>query len=198
MRTLELIDHLQATLRGQLDLSSALRAIPLRVLQMRPELGSWSILEVIEHMNLSSGVYYRGLKGIFEKPANELLFKPDYSPGMMGAFSTKAMAPNSSGKISWRMKTMSMFEPRTATPKGWTALDEFEAMLQGMIDLLEQARTKGLEGEKVTSTLGPILRFKVGDAFTFPIAHQQRHMLQVERTLQSALSLGTAERTVAT
>jgi hypothetical protein len=41
-----------------------------------------------------------------------------------------------------------------------------------------------LEGEKVTSTLGPILRFKVGDAFRFPIAHQQRHMLQIERVLE--------------
>ena len=49
---------------------------------------------------------------------------------------------------------------------------------------LERARTRGLEGEKVTSTLGPILRFKVGDAFRFPIAHHQRHMLQIERVLE--------------
>jgi hypothetical protein len=81
------------------------------------------------------------------------------------------------------MKTMAMFEPRNVSTTGMKALNEFEAICHSFIGLLERARTRGLEGEKVTSTLGPILRFKVGDAFRFPIAHQQRHMLQIERVL---------------
>ncbi|MBK9762684.1 MAG: hypothetical protein IPO87_04815 [Flavobacteriales bacterium] len=53
-----------------------------------------------------------------------------------------------------------------------------------MLQLLNEAKEKGIEGEKITSTLGPILRFKAGDAFAFPIAHQERHWLQIERTLK--------------
>ncbi len=37
---------------------------------------------------------------------------------------------------------------------------------------------------KVTSSLGPIIRFKAGDAFRFPVAHQQRHFLQIERLVK--------------
>ena len=45
---------------------------------------------------------------------------------------------------------------------------------------------------KVTSSLGPIIRFKVGDAFRFPVAHQQRHFLQIERLVMGdALSFRT-------
>jgi hypothetical protein len=94
------------------------------------------------------------------------------------------MDPKADGSISWRMKTMAMFEPRNVSTTGMKALNEFEAMCHSFIGLLERARTRGLEGEKVTSTLGPILRFKVGDAFRFPIAHHQRHMLQIERVLE--------------
>jgi hypothetical protein len=53
-----------------------------------------------------------------------------------------------------------------------------------------------LDGAKVTSTLGPILRFKVGDAFRFPLAHQERHMLQIERTL-AALGVPETEGALA-
>ena len=124
------------------------------------------------------------LSALYARPVNKLRYSSTYSPGRFGALSTKAMQPGSDGTISWRMKTMGMFEPRTAITKGWTALDEFEKMLRGMLQLLNEAKEKGIEGEKITSTLGPILRFKAGDAFAFPIAHQERHWLQIERTLK--------------
>lgn len=183
MDTRTLIGDLQRTLGLQIEAVEELRSMSLELLQQRPSPKRWSVMEVIEHMNLSSGVYYRGLKDLYSKPNSKLRFSPTYSPGKLGAFSTKAMRPGYEGKISWRMKTMGMFEPRTAATKGWKALDEFQDMLRGMIALLEQAKKKGVEGEKVTSSLGPILRFKPGDAFTFPIAHQERHMLQIEKTI---------------
>ncbi|MEO8734696.1 MAG: hypothetical protein ABI373_10230, partial [Flavobacteriales bacterium] len=55
--------------------------------------------------------------------------------------------------------------------------------------LLEKALSQGLEGPRITSTLGPVLRFKIGDAFRFTIAHQERHFLQIERALKAVGSL---------
>ncbi len=49
--------------------------------------------------------------------------------------------------------------------------------------LLEIAKRTDLNVMRITSSLGPIIRFKAGDAFRFPIAHQVRHFLQLERTL---------------
>jgi len=184
MDTHAFIDVLVTTVERQLARSEALRNQTLERLQRRPEPKRWSVMEIVEHMNLSSGVYYRGLSALYARPENKLRFASTYSPGRLGALSTKAMQPGTDGTISWRMKTMGMFEPRTATTKGWSALDEFQEMLRGMLQLLSEAKVEGIEGEKITSTLGPILRFKAGDAFAFPIAHQERHWLQIERTLK--------------
>jgi hypothetical protein len=82
------------------------------------------------------------------------------------------------------MKTLGMFEPRSARLVGQASLDRFLELLDRFEKVLLQARTRGWEGPRVTSTLGPVLRFKVCDALRFPIAHQERHMLQIERTLQ--------------
>lgn len=183
MDTRTLIDTLQTELRRQLVRCSQLRDLPLDVLHQRPDPKRWSVMEVVQHMDLSSGHYHRLLQKLYADENNGLRFRTRFTPGRWGAYSTKAMEPKADGSISWRMKTLALFEPRNVSNLGYQALDEFEAMLNGFIGLLERARTRGLEGEKVTSTLGPILRFKAGDAFRFPIAHQTRHFLQIEKTL---------------
>ena len=183
MDTTLLIDDLQRTLRAQLDETQHLRSLPLEVLRTRPEPERWSVLEVIEHMNLSSGHYYAALQRIYADEKSGLRSAATYTPGRWGNYFTAAMKPKDDGAISWKMKTLGRFEPKTADSAGLEALDRFEAMCLGFIGLLERARIRGIAGEKVTSTLGPLLRFKVGDAFRFPIAHQERHFLQIRRTV---------------
>lgn len=184
--TRDLIDTLQAELRRQLLRCAELRDLPLEHLHLRPDPKRWSAMEVVQHMNLSSGHYHKRLQKLYADENNGLRFRSTYTPGRWGDFSTKAMDPREDGTIGWRMKTMAMFEPRNVSTSGLKALDDHESMLHGFIGLLERARSRGMEGEKITSTLGPILRFKAGDAFRFPIAHQTRHWLQIERTLGEA------------
>ena len=181
--TRDLIATLQSELRLQLQRCAQLRELPQEQLHQRPDPKRWSVMEVLQHMNLSSGHYHDRLQRLYAQENNGLRFRTTFVPGRWGDFSTKAMDPKADGTIGWRMKTMALFEPRNVATTGWQALDRFEALCHGFIGLLERAKTRGLEGEKVTSTLGPILRFKVGDAFRFPIAHQRRHWLQIERVL---------------
>lgn len=183
MDTRTLIDTRQAELRRQLVRCAQLRDLPLDVLHQRPDPRRWSVMEVVKHMDLSSGHYHSRLQKLYADENNGLRFRTQFTPGRWGDYSTKAMDPKADGSISWRMKTLALFEPRNVPISGYRALDEFEAMLNDFMGLLERARTRGLEGEKVTSTLGPILRFKAGDAFRFPIAHQTRHFRQIEQTL---------------
>ncbi len=183
--TRTLIGELQTTLRQQLHRMEELRLFPLDQLQQCPAPDKWSVMGTIEHMNLSSGHYHRHLERLYADENNRLRFRSTFTPGFWGERMTRGMAPRPDQSIGWKMRTMSMFEPRTAGTEGWQAMDRFCAMCQGMIGLLERARTRGLEGERVVSTLGPLLRFKAGDAFRFPVAHQQRHMLQIERTLEA-------------
>lgn len=188
METLDtrtLIDTLQGELRRQLLRCSELRELPEATLHQRPTPDRWSVMEVLQHMNLSSGHYLGILQRLYADENNGLRFRTTFTPGRWGAYFTKAMQPRPDRSIGWSMRTMDRFTPSPVQVEAWKALDVFEAMCHSFIGLLERARTRGMEGEKVTSTLGPILRLKVGDAFRFPIAHQQRHMLQIERVLEA-------------
>lgn len=182
--TRALIQELRNTLEQQVETCRTLRSLPLERLHRRPGPDRWSVMEVVEHMNLSSGHYYRRLQALYAKPAGSLRPSDTFLPGRWGQLAVQAMNPKADGTIGWRMRTLGMFEPRTTITEGWAAFGRFEAMLAGFQELLALADKRGLEGPRITSTLGPILRFKVGDAFRFPIAHQQRHMLQIERVLQ--------------
>ena len=188
--TRNLIDALQAELRRQLQRCAQLRELPLERLQQRPAPDRWSVMEVLQHMNLSSGHYHRILQRLYADENNGLRFRTTFTPGRLGDYSARAMQPRPDGGITHRMRTMGRFTPRPIDTEGWKALDTFEAMCRGFIGLLERARTRGLEGEKVISTLGPILRLKVGDAFRFPIAHQTRHLLQIDQVLEQVMHRG--------
>jgi hypothetical protein len=182
--TIELINGLQAVLRSQVERLEELRSLDESTLTRRPAQGRWSIAEIAEHMNLTSGHYYKRMRKVYRDPRSKLRYMEHFEPGRFGEISVKAMRPGPDGKINWKMKTLGMFEPRMGPAKGMRALEELRSMLEGLVELLELARVRGLEGERITSTLGPILRFKAGDAFRFPIAHQQRHFLQMDRTLE--------------
>jgi hypothetical protein len=186
--TRTLIDGLQQHLRTQLARTETLLDLPTERLLKQPAPDRWSVMEVVQHMNLSSGHYYRILQRLYANENNGLRFRSTFSPGLLGEYCVRSMTPKPSGDIPMRMRAMRMFDPARTAPV--SAADPLapmlrcREMLQGFMGLLERARTRGLEGEKVTSTLGPIIRFRTGDAFRFPIAHQERHFLQIDRVLE--------------
>lgn len=183
MNAQDLIDELQATVRGQIARTSEIAALPAERLMQRPASNQWNVLEVFEHMNLSSGIYVRGLKKVFDAKAAELSPNSLFHPGLLGDYFTKGMLPKPDGGIRNRMKTLRMFDPPRNKGASLQSIDAFTAMCEEQLRLLERARRTDLNRMKVTSSLGPMIRFKAGDAFRFPIAHQVRHMLQIERLL---------------
>lgn len=183
MNATELIDQLDAVLHEQLERARAVRSSPAEVLLHRPSPDKWNALEIFEHMCLSSGVYLRGLEQVFDARAERLPFNPEFSPGLLGDYFTKSMLPKPDGSIGNRMKTMRMFDPPRNKGASLESIDRFIDLCERFRLLLKRARATDLNSMKVSSSLGPIIRFKAGDAFRFPIAHQQRHFLQLERTL---------------
>jgi len=183
MNAQDLIDELQATVRGQIARAKEIAALPAERLMHRPAPGQWNVLEVFEHMNLSSGIYVRGLKQVFDAKAAALKPNSIFRPGLLGDYFTKGMLPKPGGAIRNRMKTMRMFDPPRNKGASLKSIDAFVEMCEEQLRLLDRARSTDLNRMRVTSSLGPIIRFKAGDAFRFPIAHQVRHLLQIERLL---------------
>ena len=184
MKRDQLIEDLTTELRAQVTRAHWFAQLPAQVLLKRPSPDKWNTLEVFEHMNLSSGIYLKGLEKVFAEQAGSLPSNPDFDPGPLGNYFTKAMRPKPDGGISWRMKTMKIFDPARQHGASSESIARFISMCESFLKLLEQARSTDLNRMKVASSLGPIIRFKAGDAFRFPVAHHGRHLLQAERLVK--------------
>lgn len=181
--TAALVNELSAELHRQLERARGMARLPAERLLRRPAPHAWNALEVFEHMNLSSGIYLRGLERAFEREAAALPAASGFRPGRIGDYSVRSMLPQADGRLRWRMRTLRMFDPARQHGADSGSIHRFIALCEGFLRLLEQAPRTDLNRMRVTSSLGPIIRFRAGDAFRFPIAHQQRHFAQLERLL---------------
>lgn len=181
-----MINDLRRVVIAQRARAIELRAFPAERLLHRPSPTQWNALEIIEHLCLSSGIYVRGLEKAMQAPALRTPVKKDFTPGRLGGYFTRAMQPRADGSITHRMRTFRAFDPPRHHGASMESLDRFIDLCDRSLRLLDRARTVDLDRLRVTSSLGPIVRFKAGDALRFPIAHQERHFLQLERVLASA------------
>lgn len=178
-----MIAELTATLHRQIQRAEEIQRLPAERLLRRPSPTAWNVVEVFEHLVLSSGIYVRGLQAVFDQKAASLRPSTEFRPGILGDFFTRGMLPKPDGRIGWKMRTMKIFDPARQHGASSASIDRFIALGRQLLQLLEQATSTDLNRMKVSSSLGPIIRFKAGDALRFPIAHQQRHFFQIERIL---------------
>jgi hypothetical protein len=183
METRQLFADLIGELDQQLTRTKAIALLPAERLLHRPDPEKWNALDVFEHLNLSSGIYLRGLERAFAEQGSSLPASSTFTPGLIGDFSTRAMLPKANGRIAWRMRTLRLFDPARQHGSDSESINRFIALCEGFIKLLQLAPGTDLNRMRVTSSLGPVIRFRAGDAFRFPIAHQQRHFMQIERLL---------------
>ncbi|MCB0479843.1 MAG: DinB family protein [Flavobacteriales bacterium] len=189
MDSLKLIHTLQKDTQEIIDFcESHLSKLNDEQLLQRPEPSRWSILECLEHMNLSSGHYINRLEISIPKAISKnQKFNPNFTPGFFGNKFSIGMLPDDKGNLSNSMKTFFFFEPKKAPSKKRNSYSEFIQLQHRTVALLEDCKQLDLNKNKVVSTLGPILIFKAGDAFRFAIAHNIRHILQVKRVLEKVI-----------
>ena len=171
MDTAKLIEELARTLRQQLVRATEVRRQSSEVLLHRPAPEHWNALEIFEHLCLSSGIYVRGLEDVLSQQAHRYPGNKEFKPGLLGNYFTTGMAPRPDGSISNRMKTLRMVDPARNNGASSESIDRFIDLCERFLRLLERAAGTDLNRMRVTSSLGPLIRFKAGDAFRFPIAH---------------------------
>jgi len=179
----ELIDELRTTLEKQRARAVEVQRMEAERLLHRPAPDAWNVLEVFEHLNLSSGVYVRGLEDVFARKAGHYIANAIFKPGLFGGWFTDGLKPTPNGRIRWKMRTLKVFDPGRQRGASIHSIGHFVELCDRFLGLLEQAPQTDLNRLRVISTLGPLIRFKAGDAMRFPVAHQERHFLQIERLL---------------
>ncbi len=167
------------------DVQEAIRQVeqefkPLNLSQLQwvPAPGKWSINDCLEHLNIYSRYYQPRIRKQVEQGGTQP--KDSFSAGYFGEM-MMVMKPLPDGTIRKPMSTLGSYNPAKQTQKNERALEEFLGHLKDLLALLKLARTVNLEKHRITSTLGIILRFKLGDTYRFHIAHIQRHLLQASR-----------------
>ncbi|MEN0051747.1 MAG: DinB family protein [Bacteroidota bacterium] len=164
------------------------REFPVAVLNRKPNAKQWSIIEVVGHMNQAYTDYKEKItQAIQTFPRKEKEMSETHTASGMGKIVINMIRPKN-GQRKWKMKTMKKFEPDAALSNASEA--EIKATFQAFFENQQHLKTAILDSrkldlkkQKITSAIGPIVRFYLPDCFEFVISHEERHVLQIQELL---------------
>ena len=109
--------------------------------------------------------------------------KTVYKTGFFGDRMVDAMMPKEE-KVKNRMKTFRRMKPERSKREKGGVLKQFEEYMTEFDDMIDRSSRLDLGGHRITSAVGNVLRFKLGDCYRFLLAHNDRHMLQCRNALK--------------
>ena len=148
-------------------------------LEVNDGVGRWNILQVLEHLN-SYYAYYLPLIETKTKNAGNHP-QQDFKPGWLGAYFTQMMQPKD-GVIRNKMKAFRNHVPNEQL-SAQKVIEEFLQFQRKLIYLLQLAENKDLNAIRIPISLSPFIKLKLGDTFSFIVAHNNRHRKQIENIL---------------
>lgn len=178
----QLLDQLAADVRQILLETEALKSYSDEELRQQPEAGSWSVAEVLAHLNYYARFYIDAVET--QLNGHETTSQQQFRPGWFGNYFTKSIGPSPDGEVRNKMNTPSdarPLAPESLDPK--TELQEFIDHQHQLLNLLKIARSADLGKIRVPISLTRFIRLKLGDTFRFVIAHEQRHFQQINRVV---------------
>jgi hypothetical protein len=145
-------------------------------LRLKPAPNAWNALECFEHLNYYTDFYHPEIKKKMSRSHHSS--QPDFSSGWLGKKFIKAVDPQSKP-----MKTLKKTDPLTRNEpvKSPSVISRFLADQQEMLEIITAAKSKNLNKVKVGISIAPWLKVKLGDAITFTVLHNQRHIQQAAR-----------------
>lgn len=181
IRSIELIEQLQADVRQLILMAGYLQTEDTRLLTLQPATGKWSVAQVLEHLNSYNRYYLPAIeKSMVQStiPAAQW-----FRAGWLGNYFTRIMRPGTDGKIGNKMRAPKNHRP-VLTVDIKSVMQEFTEQQRRLLSLLEQAKEKNIGKIRTPISISRFIKLKTGDTFRFLIAHQQRHFVQVSNTLK--------------
>lgn len=178
----DLIDQLEADVRQLIAAAEHLRQADPVKLSYSSAAGAWSAAQALEHLNMY-GRYYLPL---IERAMVPITRDTNawFIPGFWGNYFTRMMMPRDIYEIKNKMKTVKQFTPEKGVNVE-AAFNEFLAHQQKLLQLLEVARRRNLNTIRIPVAISRLFRLKLGDAFRFLVAHEQRHMIQARNAIKA-------------
>ena len=187
IKTSDLLEQLKADTRQLIMETKILLHNDPELLTHQPAPGKWSIAQILEHLNAYGRFYIPEIR----KALDESNLLPDlkYNSGWLGNFFTNSMKPTADKRVKNKVKAMKDYTP-TPDLDSKTVIDEFLQQQQDMLNLLEISAQKNIGKVRIPITITKFIRLKLGDIFRFLTAHNQRHFIQCENTINTLRSAG--------
>lgn len=165
----------------------ALSALETSQLSISPNPKSWSVLEIIEHLNIAYQRYIdkidRALLNLPDREDDHTPFRVRWWPSLV----IEGTRPKDNRR-KMKIKTLKRFEPILELEKvDQEAIEgvfnQFEHLHLHLKSAILESRTKNVSKLKISSAIGAIVSFYLPECFEFLLAHLERHMLQIDELL---------------
>lgn len=145
----------------------------------KPTPGSWSAAECVEHLNSYASSYLSNIKVAAKSPDNIERDKI-YSPRFLPSKFIKAVGPNAKLKLkSIHVGTLDSCNLDKCI------IDQFIGYQEKFLNIPNHISSEDLKRTKVSSPFARILKFQLGEILLLTLYHQQRHLNQAERVINS-------------
>lgn len=168
-------DNLLRANRAVIDrIRTAAAPVSADVLPQRPRSGGWSIAEILEHLVISTDSYLDRLRPIVDgatsrTPFADVMWKPSFMGSLLvGSFRSPR-----------RMRAPRIYRPGH-TPRA-QILEEFINRQMEVGRLITEGARLDWRRTRFRSPAIGLIRMNLGDAFTVPVVHAERHAAQIER-----------------
>ncbi len=178
------------TWKSLLELSQSIKNEILQIashdiekLQWKSDVKSWSVLEILNHLSLVYELYANNFERTIEAAPQSSEQSHSIKYSLLGRLSIFSQRPNNE-KRRMKMKTFDFFQPDYKSCESHEVVKRYLANKEVFEKLLIDASTRDLAELKVPTALGQKVRFYVSECFDFILAHEQRHLVQINQTLR--------------
>jgi hypothetical protein len=153
--------------------------LTLEQLNSPPMPGAWSVGQCLEHLAMTNEVYVRPIsESLAGQPVRAV---PEIRLGWFARwFIHSYVEPSPQSKPARAPKKIV-----PGTQVDFSVLDRFARSNQAVRELVRSAGAHDVNRIRFKNPFVPLLRFTVGTGLQIIVKHQQRHLLQAERTKQS-------------
>ncbi len=161
--------------------ANRLNRLDSQLLNTSPAEGKWTANQCFEHLNLTLKYYLTSInKGLHKAKNSNINPSKNYKPGFIGNWFYHKMMPITSTSKSSKIKTFRKLQPAPYEE----SISKFLEVHNQFIQFIKEIPNQNLEKARVVSLAGPIMKFKLGDAYRIVTAHNERHLLQSQNVIK--------------
>ncbi len=173
----ELQEYFQQVEEIKRDAEDLIRGLSEAQFKWQPAPGRWSIGECLEHLNVTSRLYWPIIaQAINRARAQDWFSKGPYKHGWFGKLFVRSAEP----PVRMKFKSPRQFRPPSDQPMD-QVYSQFVSWQDRLLDLIRDANGVDLGRPKVQSPGSKLIKLTLGQGFGLMTAHERRHLWQARQ-----------------